>query len=101
MRVSLVCEESATYRQGTNTRTETQEVCRQELFSREQFPIESGLPFETEIALDVPEWAMHSFKADHNEINWSLLVEDDVARWPNHKRSFLVIVRPLPGSIER
>ena len=101
MRVSLVCEEAATYRQGTNTRTETQEVYRQELFCREGFRIESGLPFETEFELNVPEGAMHSFKADHNEINWTLAVEGDVANWPNYKRSFPVIVRPANGSADR
>ncbi len=101
MRVSLVCEEAATYRQGTDTRTETQEVYRQELFRREGFEIQSGLPFETEIEWNVPEGAMHSFKADHNEINWTLVVEGDVARWPNYKRSFPVIVRPANGGIDR
>ncbi len=38
LRVSLACVETATYRQGTNTRTESQEVYRQELFRRENFP---------------------------------------------------------------
>ncbi len=80
MRVSLVCEETATYRQGTNSRTETQEVQRHELFRRQQFEIERGLPFETELEFSVPEGAMHSFKADHNEINWALSVESDPAR---------------------
>jgi hypothetical protein len=94
MRVLLVCEESATYRQGTNTRTETQEAFRQTLFVREGFSIESGLPFETEIDLPLPKGAMHSFKSDHNEINWLLVVEGDVARWPDYKRRFPVIVRP-------
>ena len=32
---------------------------------------------------------MHSFKAEHNEINWTLAVEGDVARWPDYKRAFL------------
>jgi len=97
LRVALVCEESATYRQGTNTRTETQEVYCQELFCREGFSIESGMPFEAEFELNMPARAMHSFKASHNEINWSLQVEGDVARWPNFKRSFAVIVRPVSG----
>ncbi len=97
MGVWLVCEEAATYRQGTNTRTETQEVHRQELFCRQQFQIERGLRFETEIELSVPEGAMHSFKADHNEINWALAVEGDVVGWPRYKRSFPVIVRPANG----
>jgi hypothetical protein len=101
LRVSLVCEEAATYRQGTNTRTETQEVYRRELFRREGFAIESGLPFETEIELSVPEGAMHSFKANHNEITWSLAVEADVAKWPNYRRSFPLVVRPINGSVDR
>lgn len=97
LRVSLVCEEAATYRQGTNTRTETQEVFRRELFCRERFSIERGLPFETELELAMPEGAMHSFKADRNEINWFLAVEGDMARWPKFKRRFSVIVRPHVG----
>ena len=99
--VSLVCEEAATYRQGTNTRTETQVVHRKELFRREGFEIESGLPFETELEFSVPAGAMHSFKADYNEISWSLLVEGDVARWPHYKRSFSVIVSPAGEGINR
>ena len=101
MHVSLVCEEAATYRQGTNTRTETQAVYCQELFRREGFEIQSGLPFETEFAIDVPEGAMHSFNAEHNEINWSLVVEGNVDGWPDYKRFFSVIVRPANGEIDR
>jgi hypothetical protein len=100
MSVWLVCAETATYRQGTNTRTETQEVHRQELFCRQQFQIERGLRFETEIEFRVPEGAMHSFKADHNEINWAVAVEGDVVGWPRYKRSFPVIVRPANGEID-
>ena len=101
LRVSLVCEETATYRQGTNSRTETQEVGRHELFRRQQFQIERELPFETELDLNVPEGAMHSFKADHNEINWALRVEGDVDGRRTWRRSFPVIVLPAPGDIGR
>jgi hypothetical protein len=98
LRASLVCEESATYRQGTNTRTENKEVYRQELFRREGFLIESGIPFETELELSIREGAMHSFKSEHNEINWSIVVESGVAGWrPNYKRSFPIIIRPPAG----
>ena len=37
---------------------------------------------------------MHSFAADHNEIAWTLVVEGDVAGWPEYRRAFPVIVRP-------
>lgn len=97
MSVSLECEESATYRQGTNTRTETQTVHHQEIFRREAFIIESGIPFEVEMELNVPESVMHSFKSEHNEINWVLTVDGKAAKWPSYKRSFPVIIRPADG----
>jgi hypothetical protein len=100
LRVRLICKEEATYRQGTNTRTETREVFRQELFCRDGFQIQSGLPFEEEFDFIVPDGAMHSFKAKHNEINWTLAVEGDLAGWPNYCRTFPVIVRPIPGDID-
>lgn len=98
LEVLLVCEEEATYRQGTDTRTETREVHRQEVFRREGSEVRRGLPFETECALKVPEGAMHSFKADHNRIKWKVVVQGDVAGWPDYKRSFPVIIRPSNGS---
>lgn len=101
LRVSLTCEEAVTYRQGTNTRTETREVFQQELLRREHFAIRGGLPFEAECDLSVPAGVMHSFKADHNEINWSLAVEGEMAGWPNYKRSFSVVVCPSPGGDPR
>ncbi len=53
LRVSLACEEAATYRQGTNARSETREVYRQELFRSEDFEI-SGQPFESPIEFACP-----------------------------------------------
>jgi hypothetical protein len=97
LEVSLVCEEQATYRQGTNTRTETREVVRQQVFRREQFEIRHGLPFETECLLEVPAGAMHSFQASHNGIEWKLVVRGDIARWPDFERSFLIVIHPGNG----
>jgi hypothetical protein len=98
--VLLICEESATYRQGTDTRTETREVHRQEIFRREGFQVRHGVPFEAECELAVPAGAMHSFKADHNEIHWKLVVKGDVAGWPDYKRTFPVIIHPPNGRTE-
>jgi hypothetical protein len=98
LRISLVCEESATYRQGTNTRTEDREVSRLELFHREGIEIQRGLPLEIDFALSLPEQAMHSFSADHNEVNWTLVVDAELAGWPPYKRAFPVIVRPSDGA---
>ncbi|MGA2060793.1 MAG: DUF3592 domain-containing protein [Thermoguttaceae bacterium] len=95
--ISLVCQEKATYRQGTNTRTELRPVYSQDLFRRDNFQIPPGLPFETNFPLNVPKGAMHSFKAGHNAIDWTLLVEGDVANWPDFKRAFSVVIYPVNG----
>jgi hypothetical protein len=101
LRVLLVCEEVATYRQGTDTRTETREVFRKELFRRDTFDIRGGMPFECDVDLALPDGAMHSFAANHNEIGWTLVVEGDAAGWPEYKRPFPVIVRPATGEPNR
>jgi len=98
LRVLLVCEEEASYRQGTNSRRETCQVQRQVIFSREGFAVRSGMPFEVECDLPVPVGAMHSFKADHNEIQWKLVVEGEASGWPAFSRSFAVVVRPAASS---
>lgn len=96
--VGLICEESATYRQGTDARTETRSVFRQELFRREGFEIRHGVPFETECAFAVPDPVMHSFRANHNEIRWKVVVEGAAAGWPEFRRTFSVIIRPAEES---
>jgi len=96
--VLLVCEEEATYRQGTNTRTETRKVCHRQLFHRDAFEVYRGMPFEAECELSVPAAAMHSFKAAHNGVHWKVVVKGDIARWPDYERSFPVIIHPTNGS---
>lgn len=101
LRILLICEEVAIYRQGTDTRTETREVFRKELFRRDSFEIRGGMPFECDIDLTLHEGAMHSFAANHNEIAWTLVVEADASGWPECKRAFPVIVRPAKEGASR
>lgn len=95
--VSLICEELATYRQGTDARTETRQVYQQELFRRDAFEIQHGVPFETECEFAVPAPVMHSFRANHNEIRWKIVVQAVAAGWPEFRRTFSVIIRPAEG----
>jgi hypothetical protein len=90
----LVCDEEATYQQGTNTRTETQRVYEQRIFRREDFEIQGDKPFDVRCDVTVPSGAMHSFKSAHNEISWRVLVKGDVDGWPAYQRSFPVIIYP-------
>lgn len=92
LEVWLVCEEKATYRQGTDTRTETRRVFAERCFVREGFHIHQGLPFESRCQLRVPEGAMHSFHANHNEVCWKLIVRGAVVGWPDYEREFQIVV---------
>jgi len=94
--VLLMCEEVARYRQGTDTRTEKRKVCEENVFEKENLEIGGSAPYETDCDVVIPHAAMHSFKSDHNEVNWSLVVFGDVDRRSNYKRTFPVIVHPKP-----
>ncbi len=92
--VLLECHERAVFRQGTDTRTETRCVFRKPLFQREGFEIRAGAPFEATCQLQIPAGAMHSFKSDHNEICWKIVVEAKGAASCEFCRSFPLIVHP-------
>ena len=90
----LVCEEEATYRQGTDIRTEVRRVFEQQLWSHRDFRIEPIEPFQAAAALPLPATAMHSFHSDHNSVNWQLVVRGEVAHWPPFERGFSLVVYP-------
>ena len=90
----LVCEEEATFRQGTDTRTRRQCVFRQTVYRRDSFEIRPGTPFEDLCKIPMPDDAMHSFQSDHNDVKWKLVVTADIAGWPDYQRSFPLIVHP-------
>ena len=43
----------------------------------------------------VPDGAMHSFQADHNEVNWKLIVKGSVVGWSDYERVFQIVVNPV------
>jgi hypothetical protein len=97
--ISLTCEEEAVYRQGTNARTETREVFRQQVLSIAGAVIRPSEALEAECELAVPSEAMHSFRANHNQIQWKLIVRSEAEGWQSFQRSFPVVVRPgRPGN---
>jgi hypothetical protein len=95
--VQLVCEEQATYQQGTDTRTVSAVVYRQTLLSQRKFDIPSGGAFETHFTVAVPAAAMHSFAAAHNAVTWALVVRGRMVRWPEFARRFPLYVYPTPS----
>lgn len=94
--VQLVCEERATYQQGTDTRTASAIVYRQTVLSERKFDVPPGGAFEMHFNVAVPDAAMHSFSAPHNAVSWMLIVRGRMVRWPEFERRFPLYVYPLP-----
>jgi hypothetical protein len=92
--VSLICEEEAVFRQGTNARTESREVFRQSLHVGAGAIIRPNEPLEAECDMPIPGEAMHSFRASHNQVQWKLIVQGEIVGWRSFQRSFPVVVRP-------
>jgi hypothetical protein len=96
--VQLVCEEQATFQQGTDTRKATAIVHRETVFSERKFVIPPGGAFETHFTINIPATAMHSFTAAHNAVSWMLVVRGRMARWPEFERRFPLYVYPAPAA---
>ncbi len=93
--LALVCDEEATFHQGTDIRTETRRVRSQEFFRETEVRIEPGSPFEQVCRITIPEDGMHSFHSSHNAVTWNLVVKGESTSWPSFERSFPVVVYPL------
>jgi len=92
--VSLICQEEATFNQGTDIRTERSTVFEQRLFRRRGIPVRPGEPFEAEFVVQIPNQAMHSFKSQNNRVQWKIVVTGQAKNWPRLRRRFVVSVHP-------
>lgn len=99
--LSLICEEEATYHQGTDVRTQRQAILSEDIFVQDDFRIEPGAAFEHQCELRIPERAMHSFQTTHSAVNWKIVVRTDAVSWPLCERSFPVVVHPLANTVKR
>jgi hypothetical protein len=92
-RIQLVCEESATYRQGTTTNTSKRQVFSHEVLNPQTNLTSDELVGGVRRPLEIPWGAMHSFEAEHNKINWKIEVVGRVGFMPV-RVAFPVIVLP-------
>jgi len=90
-KLSLIGEETATYRRGTNTYTD-RNTFYEKILINSQNP-ESMRRGEAEF--DIPNESMHSFKSDNNSILWKISMHCDVPRWPDSKDDFEITVHPM------
>jgi hypothetical protein len=96
----LVCEEEATYQQGTDIRVERHRVVDVPLREEPKVALEPGQPFEFKTNCSIPVTAMHSFQSPHNRVLWSLRVVACPEVGKPFERSFPIIVYPSGASLE-
>jgi hypothetical protein len=94
LELTLEAVEQATFRLGTDTRTERLVVCRQPVAAWEAVQLSPGTRFEARVAMTIPATAMHSLTTEHNAVRWMLVVRGTPARWPGFIRTFPLVVFP-------
>ena len=94
LQLALVCEEEATYHQGTDIRTEVRVVYQQSLLKCCDFKIDPATSFHQSCDVLIPANAMHSFQTPHNGVRWKLVVQGQVEGWPEFERGFVIVVYP-------
>ena len=92
--VCLICQEEATFNQGTDIMTEQATVLDQRLLRRRGIWVTPGNPFEAEFDFSIPAEGMHSFKSQNNRIQWKIVVSAQAKNWPLLKRVFAISVHP-------
>lgn len=91
--IAIQGKESATYRQGTDTRTDTSTFYEKELYAESR----SQLFSNDAITVRIPRESMHSFTSANNSISWVVSVKGDVSRWPDLALEYPIFVNPAPS----
>ncbi|NBT13493.1 MAG: hypothetical protein EBS56_07920 [Planctomycetia bacterium] len=99
LRLTLEMEESAAFRQGTDTRTERVVVWREVVKEWRDVRISPGVRFEAHATITIPRDAMHSFVSEHNAVRWRIVVHGRPERRAPFERMFPLVVHPLPPDI--
>ena len=94
LEVLLVCDEEATYRQGTRCAPKSIACMNGRCIAAQDFHVRQDVPFEARLLWRFRWRNAHSFKSQHNEINWSLVVKGKASGWPEYRRAFPLIVYP-------
>ncbi len=92
-RIELLFRESATYRQGTDTRTDTHEQVL-DFFEGPAGDFEAGSEVRRDGMLQIPSDAMHSFEASNNKLEWFVRVHIDIQEWPDMIELYDLTVLP-------
>ncbi|MBL8848196.1 MAG: DUF3592 domain-containing protein [Planctomycetaceae bacterium] len=90
LKITLVGEESATYRRGTDTVTDKHKFF-QEVVYESHDPLE--IP-EGSVDVRIPEGVMHSFHSGNNRISWEIHLDGEIPLRPDVDAEFPITITP-------
>ncbi len=99
--VWLVCQEEATFDEGTDIRTQRRDVFRNRLFRKRSVDVTPECPFVAEFDVEIPDQAMHSFRSANNRVQWKIIVQAEAKKWPTLNRTFRLSVYPRTATENR
>lgn len=91
--IKLIFKESATYKQGTNTRTVHHEEVIDE-FSKIGSNFTKGSFLSEEVEFTIPQDSMHSLSVNRNKLRWLVEFEMVIPKMANFKESYEITVLP-------
>ncbi len=94
LEVVLLCQEEATFSQGTSIQTERKTVYEQRLLRQRGVEVGADHPFECELDFQLPDNAMHSFSSANNRVLWKIIVQGSARGWPGFQQTFPIGVHP-------
>ena len=95
--ITLEQQERATFRMGTDTRTERRIVLSREISRWQEIELSPATRFEARCQVGLPADLMHSFISAHNSVDWRFVVHGTPVRRQAFTRIFPVIVFPPRG----
>lgn len=88
--IKLKGEESAQYRRGTSTYTDTHTFYEEVLYeTHDRLDMQNG-----QAQIDIPGHLMHTFHGGNNQIKWGIVLHGDIALWPDISVTFPIRVVP-------
>jgi hypothetical protein len=90
LKITVRGTESARYRRGTDTKTDTHVFFSETIVNATHT---MNIPRGSS-TIRIPANTMHSFDATNNKVIWQLHVAGDIPRWPNIDETFNITVRP-------
>jgi len=90
LKIVLEGQEEATYRQGTDTKTDREVFATIQIVDTDP----SMQMAQGSARVAVPEDAMPSFKADRNKIVWTLKAACEIPGWPDSDDEYEIVVAP-------